>query len=121
MTINVPLLRKTLEHIEAHPEEWNQGVWLCATSACFAGHAVVLAGGEWVEIEHAVFVRADADDNPADLANVDDKGQVVTVADRAQRILGLSWREARILFHSDNNLDDLRRIVGELIEQAGES
>lgn len=48
---NIPLLRKTLEHIEAHPNEWSQRVWGqrivgCGTTYCFAGTAAVLSGYE---------------------------------------------------------------------------
>src|SRR6478609_6380573 len=50
---NLPLLRKVLEHIDAHPEEWHQSVWAmetsaseCGTAFCVAGHTVVMAGGE---------------------------------------------------------------------------
>lgn len=46
--INVPLLRKTLEYAEAHPEEIALGSWAsrspCGTTACIAGTAVILAG-----------------------------------------------------------------------------
>lgn len=48
--INVPLLRKTLEYAEDHPEEINLFTWAsvtsCGTTACIAGTAVLLAGHE---------------------------------------------------------------------------
>jgi hypothetical protein len=50
MEINVPLLRKTLEYADAHPEEIKLDTWAmktaCGTTACIAGTAVVLAGHE---------------------------------------------------------------------------
>jgi hypothetical protein len=40
---NVPLLRKGLEHITVHQDEWDQDEW-CGTSRCLAGHIVTLDG-----------------------------------------------------------------------------
>lgn len=49
--INALLLRKELEHITAHPDQWRQGVWIglsqtssCGTVACLAGNTVLHAG-----------------------------------------------------------------------------
>lgn len=117
MTVNVPLLRKTLEHVESHPEEWTQDIWLCRTSACFAGHAVLIDGGKWGETENSVFVRAEPEDDPADVRTpIAGEGPMVTVPERARRILGIGYTDSRRLFDSDNTLDDLRRIVAELSE-----
>lgn len=122
MTINVPLLRKTMEHIEAHPEEWEQGRWrrrvqrptFCGTAYCFAGTAAKLNGAEWR--------------NPPPPEGADDYGcqnhMIVTpdgvrpVDVYARKILGLDSAQAFRLFEEFNTLDDLRRIVGELIEDA---
>ena len=45
---NAPLAYKILDHIDAHPEQWNQTTWFreseCGTAGCFAGWAVVLTG-----------------------------------------------------------------------------
>lgn len=110
--INVPLLRKTLEHIEAHPREWNQKTWRCETGFCFAGWAVELTGGRWVTYGNGLYpyVLAEDDDPPE---HVDYDGEV-ECAYRAERILGLTGQEAQYLFHSENTLDDLRRIVADL-------
>lgn len=47
---NAELAYRVVDHIDAHPELWNQGVYIgkaeCGTVACFAGWAVLLAGGE---------------------------------------------------------------------------
>ncbi|WIM97806.1 hypothetical protein ACTOB_001360 [Actinoplanes oblitus] len=42
---NAALAYRVLDHIDAHPETWNQRKWDCGTTACFAGHAVRLSGG----------------------------------------------------------------------------
>jgi len=48
-TPNLPLLRKVLDHIDAHPEEWRQGGWAieteCGTACCIAGFAVAMTEG----------------------------------------------------------------------------
>lgn len=111
-TPNVPLLRQTLAYIEAHPEEWNQTTWRCGTSACFAGHAAILDGGAWADEESAC-VTARADDLPDDVFGAAIALRVL-VEDRAQRILGLTDRQADYLFDAHNGLNDLRRQVAEL-------
>lgn len=48
LTPNAELAYAVLDHIDAHPEQWNQGVWVgeaeCGTVGCFAGWAVMLSG-----------------------------------------------------------------------------
>ena len=39
---NDALAQAVLDHIREHPEEWSQDAFLCGTTACFAGHAVLL-------------------------------------------------------------------------------
>ena len=119
---NVELLKQVLQHIETHPDEWDQREWVtdwpgCKTAYCFAGWTAVLAGA-----------RPDEDDEvpraslPAELANVEScswpasKG-FLHVADAAMYLLGLNEHEADELFEEDNTLDDLRRIVGELVSE----
>jgi hypothetical protein len=108
-TPNVPLLRKTLEHIEAHPEEWYQNTWRCRTAMCFAGMACHLDGGEWHANPHSPWLAQRAGE-PEDYA----PPGWVHAETRAKRILGLHPSYAEVLFHYRNTLDDLRRIVGEL-------
>jgi hypothetical protein len=108
MTPNAPLLLKTLHHIEAHPEEWNQEIWLCDTTACFAGRAALLDGAEPIG---RVDLLARPDDPQQHIYYFADDLRVVTVRDRARRILGLTKRQAGALFDSSNTLDDLRAEV----------
>lgn len=48
-TPNTQLAYAVLDHIDAHPEQWNQATWWkqteCGTAGCFAGWAVALTGG----------------------------------------------------------------------------
>lgn len=48
-TPNLPLLRKILEHIDTHPEEWDQSTFnpcgsVCNTAMCVGGWACVMSG-----------------------------------------------------------------------------
>lgn len=113
---NAPLLWKTLDHVVAHPEELDSRIWLCGTTGCFAGHASLIDGGQLLAgREYAVVLRAVPEDDPADVMLIDGT-RVVSVRNRARRILGLSRPDASRLFKGSNTLDDLRRIVGELCE-----
>jgi hypothetical protein len=44
---NAELAYRVLDHIDAHPQNWEQGRWIgqeeCGTVACFAGWAVLLS------------------------------------------------------------------------------
>lgn len=42
-TPNAELAYLVLDHIDAHPEDWNQRNW-CGTAKCFAGWTVELSG-----------------------------------------------------------------------------
>jgi hypothetical protein len=46
MTVNTQLLEQVMTHIEDHPEQHDQSVWVdeCGTAACFAGWACLLSG-----------------------------------------------------------------------------
>jgi hypothetical protein len=119
---NVPLLRQTLAHIEAHPEDWNQGSWRCDTAACFAGHAALLAGATWAH-------RAEDGVDLENLADIDPEAYeavcppraegTVRVSTYAQQVLGIKLGDAARLFEATNELDDLRRIVDELCAEGG--
>lgn len=94
MNVNVPLLRKTLEHITAHPEEHSQAAWaqrsyrdqgtLCGTTYCLAGHAVQFAGYD-IDWERGTYTTD----------YVVDGGSIEHVA---QRELGLSDPQVRRMF-----------------------
>lgn len=95
--INVPLLRKSLEHIDAHPEEHDQRHWAqrtpCGTKLCLAGTAVVLSGYDIRWGEDAIV-----------------SAQTTTgayIEDLAQEQLGLNDSAANWLFHKCEDADDL--------------
>lgn len=108
MSPNIELLERTLAHIEAHPEEWNQGAWRCESGLCFAGTTAALCGGEWVyPAEHWQAALLKANEHPEEAAWV-----------RAQRLLRIDDDQAAELFDAANDLDDLHRIVADIKSSA---
>lgn len=100
--INVPLLRKTLEHITAHPEEWNQRMWArvtdCGTACCVAGWAVQFAGHQLGEPECECGTCSD-------VSHLDDGRRI---SDVAADVLGLDPSgNACDLFSPSNTLADI--------------
>lgn len=108
--INVPLLRKTLEHITAHPEEWDQDTWAveseessCGTAYCLAGHTAQSLGYPLVwqpGTNMASFCLAD--------------GKLRTIENVAMHALGLDYHDAVRLFSATNNLHTLWSVANEL-------
>jgi hypothetical protein len=106
---NTELLVRTLAHIEAHPDEWDQLHWArlapCGTAYCFAGTALALAGkAEFQWGSRAV----DSMEFAEQMADGEDIGTA------AQRLLDLDMDDADALFDPNNTLDHLRQIVGQL-------
>jgi hypothetical protein len=86
-----------MQHIEAHPEEWDQAQWICGTRACLAGRIVLQAGA-----------TPDPDVPKgwsSDLAILDGYG--VSIPDAARRIAGLTWAEGQHLFHASVTLEEM--------------
>ncbi|GIH91990.1 hypothetical protein ACFFMN_33720 [Planobispora siamensis] len=118
--INVPLLRRVLAQIEAHPQTWYQQTWRCESGMCAAGWAVELADGEWAfSLRHfaADAVIATPEEISAGLSYDLEGKTVVDAWLRAERLLGISRIQAAELFEARNSLDDLRHIVGRLIAE----
>lgn len=134
--VNVPLLRKTLEAVEdeaakVQGSQWDQRVWRCGTGMCFAGWAVHLDGGEFAsDQEGSIFFDEVIVDTGLD-GEVDRRRAVFPVDDikpgvvhtedvptRAMQILGLTEDQAYPLFAGGNNIDNIRSMVGRLIDNA---
>lgn len=115
ITPNAPLLRRTLEHIKANPQQHDQTVWrtttACGTVACYAGWAAELAGGEWIGGGDLLVAVPEDDGKEVFFDAID-------AAARAQRILGLTEDQADALFYSENNLERIERIVDDLCAAA---
>ncbi len=81
-------LHAVMAQIEEHPEMWDQSSWHCGTSHCFGGWAQVLSGAQ---------ITSD------------------NVRHDARRWLGLTCREADLLFRGGNTLEKLREYVDALV------
>lgn len=112
---NAELAYRVLDHIDAHPETWDQSSWVCGTTACFAGWAVRLSGAEIEqsdpdEIDSAVVVGG-----PAELIGAE-------VRDAAVNLLGsycvaprnLDDHRPGNLFSDSNTREDLGELVAEI-------
>lgn len=116
MAVNVELLQKTLAHIEAHPKLWDQTWWRtervgCGTAYCFAGWAAMLSGAAFVRLEDRTLSN--------EFVIPAGGGDSIWIQTYAGQALGISSDKAMDLFNGDNTLADLRRIVGELVAEAG--
>jgi len=112
--LNVPLLRKTLEYIEAHPEDWVQDQWVCDSGMCYAGHACALAGADFAPPlrNGAIYPYVTGPDYDYVYGMETSWGR--HVSDFAAYHLGISPGEDARLFFGENSLDDLRGMVASL-------
>lgn len=81
-----------LDKIEADPQSWNQEVWHCGTTHCFAGHAQILFGKE---------------------ANED------TVQRDAREYLDLCKADADYLFSSFRTMEDFKEFFSKEYDSQG--
>lgn len=122
--LNIELLTKVMEHIEAHPDEHDQSFWAhrsdCGTAFCFAGHAVNMTlrpdeslyweklDAPGVELVGATWIETDPLSQTYQ--------PPVLISERAARVLGLTVSEASDLFMATNTHHCLREAVDRLIE-----
>jgi len=108
-TPNAELAYRALDHIDAHPESWDQRTWGCGTVACFAGWAVILSGGV-----------LDADGYDSNVVAGPEELVGMTVEAAANRLLQANvWAERSDgevdwLFSADNTREDLGSLVAEI-------
>jgi hypothetical protein len=120
-TPNAALAYQILDHIDGHPEQWNQGRWIgkaeCSTVGCFAGWAAILSGAEPV-----LDAGYEGPDGYLFTAEARFGGERWIVSDLAEKLLSASrWVEAEDgssddldLFHEYNTREDLGRLVAEI-------
>jgi hypothetical protein len=116
-TPNLPLLRKVLDHIDAHPEEWDQEVYgtltdasPCGTAFCVAGHALNMVG------------RFTLGNHPnGGTMMLDGRAALgAEVGDAAADLLGLTEAERRALFSMFNSRESVQYAAERIAERAGE-
>jgi hypothetical protein len=125
---NGEMLFRTLDRVIANPEEHRQNTWRCETGMCAAGHAAVEAGGVWVDqiygasYAHRAYLIAVPEDqlDYTELIPIWDRttggsGEVraIHVAERAQRVLGLTTMQRLRLFAGNNTVEKLKDLVAE--------
>lgn len=115
MTVNVDLLKKTLAYVEANPKTHSQHGYRQGETMCFVSRAVVLDGAQWASKEPSTILLAPRRDDPSEVV----LAGTVSIYDRATRVLGLDRDQYWRLSSVANTVDDLRRIVGELITSGG--
>lgn len=109
---NVQLLQKTLDHIKAHPEEWEQRFWRCETKYCFAGHAAIIGGAEWVVAEN----DPNPDNMPMwDLVTMPGSDAPREVQFAASELLEITDRQADKLYWGSNTVEDLEYQIEAII------
>jgi hypothetical protein len=126
---NYPLIRKTWEHILAHPEEHDQHTWglatACGTTMCFAGQAVVLNGDEpiWeVFPPDTIMNSSRSDEQQMVSVRLKKDGSRYAVSDAAAIVLGLDADEAERLFMDCTNIEEVSEVVNEyLAEEANDA
>ena len=114
---NLPLLRKVLDHIDAHPEEYEQATYTrttsCGTAYCIAGHAAVMTGATFI--------------NPLLVESPD--GEISKVDEYARSVLGITALEAFChapdagmygLFAPDATREHVQLAAVAIAERAGE-
>lgn len=111
--VNVPLLRKVLEHITEHPEEHSQHVWAarsdCGTTMCVAGHAVSMTGHDMMYSSLGAYGEA--------VGCTDKDGVAYSIQAAAAKELDLSPSQASGLFHGANTLGALWRIANHITDE----
>ena len=110
------LLDAAIDHIEKHPETWDQTTWRCRTGMCLAGHIAILAGGRWAAATGCHLVR-----EPGEPADPYLSLESVRVSCRAERLIGARILDGdeddeddRDLFDANNTLDDIKAMRDEL-------
>lgn len=132
---NLPLLRKVLDHIDAHPEEWEQTSWgarllieeayaagvtlkqakdtQCQTVGCIAYHAAVLSGADPIWDEYSGRVASVVEVRTPE-------GHVQDLVEYAQEVLGLGYETRRLLFNGSNTRAHVQGVAELIAKRAGE-
>lgn len=120
-TPNAELAYQVLDHIDDHPEQWRQDLYIgkseCGTVACFAGWTVLLSGDAPVYDGDRDYVIRGL---PTTAAVRVGHGETTTVSHRAQVLLRAGrwvregYEDEADLFDQYNTREDLGRLVAEI-------
>jgi hypothetical protein len=110
--MNKELLIKTLEAIKANPEYWHQEKWHCDTCHCFAGT------GELIHRGLPLSTYMNFSDSPyLDFTEEQQNEDYPPAFSNYAVLFDLEIKDALKLFAPENTLEDLERIVNELISR----
>jgi hypothetical protein len=120
---NTAELEAVMQHIIDNPEDWDQEMWWCESTACFAGHVAARNGCHLnVASPHPYRLRSvmtqpwNSRLTPLYDQVVDDPARKpITVREYARDVLGLTDDEADLLFSGSNELEALQHIVKGLV------
>lgn len=119
--IDVPLLRKAVEWVEAEAQkewrdrEWIQGSWFMVreSDTGFCGTACCVAG--WVAMQdESVTMEVGPYGEPTDRVTTSG-GHTMHVAEYARDRLGLEEWEADVLFSGANDAEDIRHLAEQFV------
>lgn len=117
--INIPLMRKVLEHITEHPEEHDQNVWAergpCGTAYCMAGHTVVMTGHKlsWESNEFEEDEVVTESVQTPILINGEEEGRISRVAAFELGLIESQWET---LFLYSDTVEDLWTAANEMTD-----
>lgn len=109
---NTELLEATMQHINDHPETHQQFWWFnqheCGTGGCFAGWTWMIAGNQPMQslVRHEDRTLRITDE-------VDD--DITRLRAETTQMLGLTEKEADILFDANNTIPALQLMVKDLV------
>lgn len=114
------LLIAVRDQIRDHPETHDQRSWgrrnHCGTVACVAGWTVLIGGEdfEWMDADDAVIPDGPTSDASTWLHPAWDITEL-SISQQARELLGLTWGEARWLFHEARSYDEVLESLDALI------
>lgn len=114
--MNIELAKKVVAYIEAHPDEHDQGDFVtkdwdnaCGTTACIAGHAMLLSGQYTIAMNEDHWPR---------LVEAKSHIRALMLADRAEDLLDITMYEREKLFFELQDNDEALAYLKELIDNA---
>lgn len=116
--LNNELIDKVMAKIATDPEAWSQATWVCKTTACFAGHALIESGLYEIRV---------ISDRPCPYDDIDcqcgtevaivdkETGSVVNVQSRARELLGFNEGEAhRVFLDTSTDLEEMASVIANI-------
>lgn len=132
MTINKELLKEVLATVKANTDHWDQTVWHCGSSHCFAGFTECIVSGYPLDLSSEEGNKLEENTDPDKVLKALERGGIKhdytrNEIDRmlnksysprviAQIALGLCHADADSLFDTDNTLEDIEEYIDWLCE-----